>query len=106
MSLRGSLNLPQLTEVKALQLAVPQTTATALPANDCFSPGQEDAAGLCAIQADVGNAGTVLIGDKDGQYWSLAAGVAFPFLVPISNLSLLWFKSASASQSLNVVIFK
>lgn len=95
--LRGTDAVPQFSEVKAAQFTV-GTSAAALGDTTLNN------AGFAMLQADSGNSGTIKIGDGTGQYVTLAAGDWLPFLVAVSNLSLIYAIGSQSGQKLNALI--
>lgn len=96
---RGTPTVPQFTEVVAKQFTVADSAAA-------LSSTPLGGSGLACLQADSENSGTIKLGDANGQFVALAAGDWFPFLVPISNLSLIVAIGSEAGQLLNAIIFQ
>ena len=98
MSLKRG-DVPQFDEVLAAQFTV-GTSAAALTSTSL------SVSGLAALQADPTNSGNISLGDANGQYFTLVAGDSFPFLVPVTNLSLFYAIGSASNQKLNAIVFK
>lgn len=104
MAFRGPPGFPQFTAVASAQLTAADGAAAALTSTALFS--EADGVGMAAMQADPANTGTVKLGDADGQHVTLAAGEWFPFLLFVTNVSLLHALGSAAGQKLNLLVFK
>ena len=74
---------------KAGQLSA-TTTAATLGSQPCIA---------VLVQADPGNSQNVLVGDSSNQYVVLQAGKSL--VIPCSNVSLVYAKSSSGTQTVN-----
>jgi hypothetical protein len=77
---------------RALQTTNVTGSAAALPSQACSQ---------AILQADPGNTANVLIGDSSNQYLVLQAGKAIA--VPTSNVNLIYARSVSGTQTINIL---